>query len=108
MSTIKGIKAKDAPCGTKWTNICLVCLIHPNVIRVIHSGRDKDSVITICLDLVNTHDNNPIKLLKRISLDKATNIIEAPLWEGCKRALNSLWRVKMTFLQNKDQREGEA
>lgn len=54
INTINGIKAKGVPWGTKWANICLVCLIHPNVIKVIHKGKDKDNVITIWLELVNT------------------------------------------------------
>lgn len=36
------------------------------------------------------------------------NTIEAPLCEGCKRALNSLCKVEIIFPQSKDQREGDA
>lgn len=43
-----------------------------------------------------------------MKLNKATNSIVDPVWEGWSKALNSLWRVWIIFLHNKDQREGEA
>ncbi len=66
ISTIKGIRANGVPCGTKCANMCFVCLIHPNSISVTHKGRDKDKVIAICLDLVNTYGRSPKKLLNTI------------------------------------------
>lgn len=54
IKTINGIRTKGVPCGTKWANICWVWFNHPNIINVTHRGRDKDKVITIWLDLVNT------------------------------------------------------
>ena len=108
ISTINGIRTKGVPWGTKWANICWVWFSHPNTINVIHRGSDNDKVITICLDLVNTYGRRPKKLLNTINLNKLTNNIEVPTWEGVKSALNSLWRVWIIFLHNKDHREGEA
>lgn len=108
MSTINGINTKGVPWGTKWANICWVWFSHPNTINVIQRGNDKDKVITICLDLVNTYGSNPKKLLNTINLNKLTNNIEVPTWEGVRSALNSLWRVWIIFLHRRDHREGEA
>ena len=54
INTINGIKTPGVPCGTKWANICCVWLTQPKIIKVIHNGRDKDNVMTKCLELVNT------------------------------------------------------
>lgn len=106
--TINGIRAKGVPWGTKWANICLECWIHPNNIRVTHKGKERDSVITMCLDLVNTYGANPRKLLNTIMEKRETNKIDEPIWDGSSRALNSAWRVEITFLQRSDHRDGEA
>ena len=54
INTINGISKGGVPTGTKWANILLVCFNHPKNMSVIQIGRDKERVITICLDLVNT------------------------------------------------------
>ena len=66
--TIKGIRTGGVPWGTRWANICCVLLIHRKIInlRPNHNGRASDNVIDKCLVLVNTHWNNPRKLLNRI------------------------------------------
>lgn len=52
IQTIKGSNALGAPWGTKWANIWVVLLIHPNNINDIHSGSERLKVIVKCLDLV--------------------------------------------------------
>lgn len=107
ITTIKGIRAAGVPWGTKWANICWVWLIQPKIIKVIQSGRESESVIAIWLDLVNTYGSNPKELLNTIKVKIEINKIVLPMWEGDKRALNSLCKVKITLLQSRDQREGE-
>lgn len=107
INTIKGIKIKGVPWGTIWANICFVLLIHPNIIKLNHKGKARDSVIVIWLDLVKIYGNNPKKLLKKINENKEINIKVVPLYLLIpKRILNSLWRVKKIFCQNKLFREG--
>jgi len=52
IKTIKGINTGGVPWGTRWANICWVLLNHPNIIKLSHKGKAKDSVIVICLVLV--------------------------------------------------------
>lgn len=40
--TIKNIKIKGVPKGTKWINICSVLLNHPNIINPIHMDKEKN------------------------------------------------------------------
>jgi len=54
INTINGIRTNGVPWGTKWANMCLVWFTQPNTISVTQRGRDRDRVIAICLDLVNT------------------------------------------------------
>lgn len=54
MHTINGIRAGGVPWGTRWANIWIVLLIHPNNINESQRGRANDKVTTICLVLVNT------------------------------------------------------
>lgn len=107
ISTIKGIRAKGVPCGTKWENICFLWLNQPKIINVNQRGKDKAKVMLIWLDLVNTYGKRPKKLLNTINLNRAMNNIEDPRCEGWRRALNSLWRVEINFLHRRDHREGE-
>lgn len=108
INTIKGMSTDGVPWGTKWANICWVWLIHPETINVTHKGIDKERVITMCLDLVKTYGNKPKKLLNTINLNNLINRIDTPKCEGSNKALNSLCRVWVIFVHNKDQREGEA
>lgn len=54
IKTINGMRTGGVPWGTKWANMWLVCWIQPNSISVNQSGKERDSVIIIWLDLVNT------------------------------------------------------
>ena len=54
IKTMNGIRIGEVPWGTKWANILFLLFNHPKIIKVIHNGKDRDNVITICLDLVNT------------------------------------------------------
>lgn len=63
--------------------------------KVIQRGRASDRVIVMWLELVNTYDKSPKKLLNRINLNKEIKIRVDPLKdEGPLNILNSLWRKK--------------
>lgn len=81
---------------------------HPKIIKVNHNGKAKDKVKVIWEDLVKIYGNNPKKLLNTISENNLTNKIVTPWWEVKSNVLNSLWRIKIIFLQSNLQREGEA
>lgn len=108
IKTINGIRAKGVPCGTRWASMCLVWWVHPKIISVIHKGRDRDKVITMWLDLVNTYGSRPRELLNIIRLKRLINKIVDPIWEESNKVLNSLLRIWSIFLHNNDQREGDA
>lgn len=91
INTIKGIRRLGVLWGTKWANMCLVLLIHPKNINLIHSGKLKVKVRVICLEAVKMYGNKPRKLLIKINTNSPINIIVLPLKEdGPKRVLNSL------------------
>lgn len=52
IKTIKGISTGGVPWGTKWANIWVVLLIHPNNMKVSHRGSANLKVNTMCLVLV--------------------------------------------------------
>jgi hypothetical protein len=107
IKTIKGIRIDGVPWGTKWANICLVLLIHPNNINLIQRGRASESVIVIWLVLVKIYGNKPRKLLNRIKEKREINIKVVPLnLEIPNRVLNSKCKVKKILLQNIKLREG--
>lgn len=108
INTINGIRAGGVPWGTKCANICCVWFTHPKNIRLSQRGKERDRVITICLDLVNTYGKSPKKLLNTINLNNLTNKVETPMWEEVSKALNSLCKVWIIFLQKRDHREGDA
>ena len=47
-------------------------------------------------------------MLNTIKENKLTKSIDVPTWDTERRALNSLCNVLITFLHNRDHREGEA
>ena len=47
-------------------------------------------------------------MLNTIKLNKEINIVEAPMWDGDSKAVNSLCKVWINFLHIRDHREGEA
>lgn len=49
IQTIKGIKTKGVPWGTKWVNMWLVFLIHPYNRRLNHSGNARVKLRVKCL-----------------------------------------------------------
>jgi len=68
-----------------------VFIIHPNNIKAIHNGRDKDKFIVICLVLVKIYGNIPKKLLNKINKNNEIKINVDPLNElGPINSLNSL------------------
>lgn len=71
---IKGIRILGVPWGTKWINICLVLLIHPNNIILNHKGKVKEKFTDKCLVLVKINGNKPIKLLIIINKNNEMNI----------------------------------
>lgn len=73
IKTIKGIKIFGVPWGTKWINIWLVILIHPNIISLSHKGKANDKLITKWLVLVKMYGNNPKKLLIIININNEIN-----------------------------------
>lgn len=52
IQTIKGIRIGGVPWGTRWANIWIVLLIHPNNINLNHRGKAKVNVNDMCLVLV--------------------------------------------------------
>lgn len=105
--TIKGIRTEGVPWGTKCANICLVLLIQPNNMNLIHSGRARASVIVICLVLVKMYGNNPRKLLNKIKEKREINIKVVPLnLEIPNKVLNSKCNVKKILFQNIKFRDG--
>lgn len=69
INTIKNIKIKGVPLGTKWININFIFLIHPNIINPNHIGIDKVKENNKCLELVKIYGNNPKKLLNIININ---------------------------------------
>lgn len=105
--TINGISIGGVPWGTKWANMWMVLLIHPNSINLIHNGRAKASVIAICLVLVKMYGNNPKKLLKTIIENNEININVLPfIFSEFIKTLNSLCKVNVIFNQRTWNREG--
>lgn len=95
INTINDISAGGVPCGTKWANIWLVWLIHPNNINLNHIGNAIVNVNARCLVLVKMYGNRPIKLLNNIIIKIEIKINVVPLNDlGPNNVLNSLWRVK--------------
>lgn len=104
--TIKGIRTGGVPWGTKWANILIVLLIHPNSINDSHKGKARANVKTMCLVLVKIYGNSPKKLLNKINLNKEINIRVDPLIEGPIKVLNSLWRALIILIHRILIREG--
>ena len=50
MHTINGIRIKGVPWGIKRVNICIILLIHPKIINVIHSGKAIENVKVLWLE----------------------------------------------------------
>ena len=57
----------------------LVKLIHPISINESQRGRARVNVVIIWLVAVKMKGNNPMKLFRRIKMNKLKNIIGAPL-----------------------------
>jgi len=106
INTIKGINGPGVPCGTKWANICCVWLSQPYTINAIHSGIERESVITKWLVLVKIYGSNPSLLLNTIIEKRVTKIIVLPTGEEASKILNSICRVFNTLNQSKDHRDG--
>lgn len=97
--TMKGIRTPGVLCGTKWANMCLEWLIHPNNIKDTHIGKDNDKVRAKCLVLVKIYGNSPAKLLWTIRINNLITIIVLPTWdEGPNKVLNSECKVLITIL----------
>lgn len=77
--TMNDIRAEGVPWGTKWENIELVKLIHPISMNESQRGRARVNVVIIWLVAVKMKGNNPMKLFRRIKMNKLKNIIGAPL-----------------------------
>lgn len=77
--TINGISIGGVPCGTRWVNMCLVLLIHPNIINLTHKGRAIVNVSVRCLVLVKIYGNKPSILFIRIIENNDVNIRVLPL-----------------------------
>lgn len=106
--TIKGIKTEGVPWGTKWANICLELLIHPNNIKLNQRGKAKVRVRVIWLVLVKIYGNNPKKLLNKIKVNKEININVVPLNLLIpNNVLNSECKIKKILFQNMEIREGK-
>jgi hypothetical protein len=77
--TINGIRIGGVPCGTRWVSMCLVLLIHPNIINLVHNGRAIVNVNVRCLVLVKMYGNRPKVLFIRIIENNDVNISVLPL-----------------------------
>lgn len=108
INTMKGIRADGVPWGTKWANICWVWLIHPNSIKAIQRGRERDRVIVKWLELVKMYGRSPKKLLNTISLKSDTNIIVTLEFLAPKSVLNSRCKVVDNLNHKRDHRDGMA
>lgn len=100
INTINDISAGGVPWGTRWVNIWLVWLIHPNSINLNHIGKATANVNARCLVLVKMYGNNPMKLLNSIIIKIEMKMNVVPLNElGPNNVLNSLCRVKFSLFQ---------
>lgn len=99
INTINGINAIGVLWGTKWANISLLNLIHPNIIIPSHKGIANDNEIDICLVGVKMYGKSPVKLLIKININKDIRIILKYLLEFT-IILNSLWRLYSIELIN--------
>lgn len=101
IKTINGIKILGVPLGIIWENMKLVLFNHPNVIKLIHSGIENVKEKIKWLDLVKIYGNNPIKLFKKIRINREINKIELKVLNfGVKIILNSLYKVSIINLKN--------
>jgi hypothetical protein len=78
--TINGINIDGVPWGTRCSNMCLVFLIHPNNINLIHKVRARVNVRVRCLVLVKMCGNNPRKLFIKIIRYNDVRMNEFPLF----------------------------
>lgn len=101
--TIKGIKARGVPCGTKWVNIWLVLLIHPKIKSLIQRGKAIVRFKVKCLVLVKIYGNNPIKLFSIMNINREIKIkVKLFLFLLFMITLNSLNKMFIILLYNKD------
>lgn len=70
IKTIKEDNSMGVPEGTKWENMWLVFLIHPNNMKIIQNGMARDILIRICLVAVKMYGNKPKKLLSIINMNR--------------------------------------
>lgn len=89
IKTIKGIKAKGVPSGTKWANIWEEVFLQAVSICPNHKGRAKLTVNTGCLEDVKMKGNNPRKLFNAIVRNKEKGITSEPTGEEGITARNS-------------------
>lgn len=90
INTMNGINAEGVPEGTRWANICIVLLNHPNIISLIQIGSAKAKVREMWLEAVKIYGKRPKKLFRRINRNNEAKIIVAPLMLFvAKRVLNS-------------------
>lgn len=87
--------------------MCCVLLIHPYIIKEIHSGRAKVRVRVKWLVLVKIYGNKPRKLLNRMRVNKDVKIKALFLFKGPNRVLNSLNKINNILFQIKEMREGK-
>lgn len=93
--TMKGISTPGVLWGTKWANISLLYLIHPNNIIPSHKGIAIGIDIDMCLVEVKIYGNNPIKLFTIIKINRDIRITLKYLLEEI-IILNSLCKIFMT------------
>jgi hypothetical protein len=70
--TMNGIRMVGVPCGTRYSNIWFMLLIHPNIINITHINSASVSVMVKRLVLVKLYGNNflYIQPLQNISKKK--------------------------------------
>jgi hypothetical protein len=90
ISTINGMSGPGVLWGTRWANMCLVWLTHPNSIKEIHRGSLRVRVIVKWLEAVKMYGNNPIKLFSKMNRNRLINRVVLP-WKdsGPNKFLNS-------------------
>lgn len=98
INTIKGINTLGVPLGTKWVNIILVFLNHPNSIMDNHKGKAMVREKVKCLVLVKIYGISPKKLFIRININKETVIKVIPLEFNPNNILNSLCNFVIIIL----------
>jgi len=65
IKTIKFIRIKGVPIGTKWDNIFLILLYQPNIIKEIQNTKEIGKVIIMWAEGVKIKGNNAKKFIKK-------------------------------------------